>query len=129
MKVLMFLLIFLFMISIVSAVSAEETENSKIWVKEDTFREITWQIIHVVDWGQTLEIARHPQNYYEKNPFFGKHPSVGRVNSYMAAGAVAHAVISYVLPPKYRKWWQYSTIVLSGGCVINNFSLGIGVKF
>jgi hypothetical protein len=99
------------------------------WKTQDILREVAWQTVHVIDWGQTLEIARHPEDYHEINPIMGKHPSVGNVNVYMGLSSIGHLAVSYVLPPKIRPYWQYLTIVTSGACVINNFNIGLGVKF
>ena len=99
------------------------------WDKGDTVREVVWQGLHIVDWGQTLEIARHPDKFNEMNPLMGKHPSVGRVNTYMGLSAMGHLIISYVLPDKYRIYWQWITIGMSGACVINNFNIGLKVRF
>ncbi len=118
MKTILILLIFLLPINCYAA-----------WDKNDTFREIAWQGIHLIDWGQTLEAARQPDRYYEMNPILGKHPSVGNVNLYMATSLIVHPMISYFLPKKYRKAWQYISIGISGGCVIHNFNAGLKVKF
>ena len=99
------------------------------WTKADTIREVAWQVIHVIDWGQTLEIARQPDKFYELNPIMGKHPSVGKVNAYMAISAITHAGISYVLPKKYRVYYQWITFSVSSACIINNFNVGLRVKF
>lgn len=99
------------------------------WTRGDTIREVSWEVLHVIDWGQTLEIARYPYRYSEYNPILGKHPSVGKVNLYMGAWVILHPVISYLLPKDYRKVWQYISIGVSAGCVGKNFSAGIGVRF
>jgi hypothetical protein len=99
------------------------------WNLDDTMREVVWQTVNVIDWGQTLEIARNPEDYREYNPVLGKHPSVENVNLYMLSGAIGHSIVSYVLPKKARMYWQYITIGLSGACVINNASMGIRIKF
>ncbi len=99
------------------------------WNKGDTAREVAWQGIHVIDWGQTLEIARHPEKYHELNPILGRHPSVGRVNVYMGLSALGHLGMSYILPKKARLYWQYISIGVSAGCVVNNYKIGLGVKF
>lgn len=99
------------------------------WNSADSIREVSWQIINFIDYGQTLGIAKNPDKYYERNPIIGKHPSVGTVNVYMIGSAVLHPVVSYFLPKKYRQIWQYGTIITSGICVINNNSIGVGVKF
>lgn len=99
------------------------------WDKADYYREAGWQVLHVVDWGQTLEIARNPDRYWEMNPIMGKHPSVGNVNFYMGLSSIAHAAVSVLLPEKIRPYWQWISIGVSGACVINNFNVGLGVKF
>lgn len=98
------------------------------WTKADTAREVAWEVLHLVDWGQTLDIARNPQRFYEINPTLGRHPSVGKVNLYMGAWAVAHPVVSYILPKKYRLYWQWGTIFVTTGCVINNQIIGVRFK-
>ena len=97
--------------------------------KKDLLLESTWMALHFVDWRQTVHVAKHPQEFEEMNPILGRHPSVGRVNLYMAAGMVLHPLVSYVLPQPYKKWWQYVTIGLSGGCVVNNFTIGVKMSF
>lgn len=97
--------------------------------KADIIREITWLGIHAIDYGQTLEIARHPDKYKELNPILGKHPSVNNVNIYMITTALLHPIISYILPKEYRVIWQYVTISTSTICVINNYSIGIKINY
>ena len=99
------------------------------WTKGDIAREATWQVLHLVDWGQTLDISAQPSRYHEINPILGKHPSRSTVNIYMASGALLHLGISHVLPQSYRPYWQYVTIGTSGACVVNNFAIGLSIKF
>ena len=99
------------------------------WTKADTAREITWQVLHVIDWGQTLDIARNPDKFHELNPILGRHPSVGNVNLYMLSGMIVHPIVSYLLPDKIRPYFQYISIGMSGACVINNIEAGIKVRF
>ena len=102
---------------------------SRDWKKEDTQREIIWTAILFVDYGQTMNIAKNPDKYYEYNPILGKHPSPSSVDIYMLSAAILHPVISYYLPPNYRKWWQYITIGIEMGAITNNFIAGIGISF
>ena len=99
------------------------------WTREDTYRELTWTALLVVDYGQTMNIARNPDKFREYNPILGEHPSQSSVGLYMLSAAIIHPVISYYLPPKYRKWWQYISIGVELGTVGNNFGAGIGVTF
>lgn len=97
--------------------------------RKDIALEVMWQGVHVLDWGQTLEIARHPQDFYECNPLIGRHPSVGRVNTFMLASTVVHPLVSYALPKPYRTWWQMVTISVTTGLVANNYNIGLRVRF
>ncbi len=99
------------------------------WTKADTVREVAVFTLHTIDWGQTRTIAKNPDRYYEINPILGKHPSIGKVDTYMFIGTIVRPVISYHLPPKYRKWWQYLSIGTSGAAVANNYNAGIKVDF
>jgi len=96
------------------------------WTKADVYRQATWTALHGADWLQTRQIAQHPDQYRETNPILGSHPSLASVDLYMGAWMVIHPLISDVLPPEYRKYWQYISIGVTGGCVLNNLSIGIG---
>ena len=99
------------------------------WTRADSAREAAYLALHVADWGQTLDIADHPERWHEHNPVLGDHPSRSRVNLWFAGTAVLHPVISYVLPDDLRPYWQYGTIGLELYCVGNNYSVGIGMGF
>lgn len=102
--------------------AGEKWDNSTIAL------EVSWQIIHALDWGTTLDIASHPR-MYEMNPILGDHPSRGTINAYMLAGAILHPIVTEVLPVRWRVWWQAITIGMSGACVINNFNAGLSIRF
>lgn len=130
MKKVLFLLLFLF-----SPLIANAGEK---WSNSDIALESTWQILHILDWRQTIQIARNPDRYWERNPLLGEHPSEQKVNLYFLVGAVLHPIVTEVLPNKYNLWgiklrpriiWESVSIGMSGGCVLNNFSIGLGVKF
>jgi len=99
------------------------------WSRQDVALETTWMILHVLDWGQTLDLADQPDRYHELNPILGRNPSRSQVNLYMAASALLHVGVTHVLPAKCRPWFQYVSIGVSGMCVINNFSVGLSIRF
>lgn len=101
----------------------------RTWTKADTAREAAYLALHVVDWGQTLEIADNPGQYHEHNPVLGSHPSRGEVNRWFAITGLLHPVVSYALPDEVRPYWQYGTIGIEVICIGNNVSLGIGMGF
>ena len=102
------------------------------WSKTDTILEITWQIIHGMDWLQTTQIARNPNKYYEAVPttaaIIGRHPKEQNVHLYMATSSLIHAVTTHYLPKTYRPYFQGFTITISGGLVLHNLTIGLEIK-
>lgn len=99
------------------------------WTRADTYRELAWTAILIADYGQTMNAARHPDRFIERNLILGEHPSTAAVSAYFLSVAIIHPVISYYLPPTYRKWWQYITIGVEVGYVTHNFAAGVGIGF
>ena len=99
------------------------------WDKQDTARQIVFTSLLALDCGQTLNISKNPDKYYEHNPVLGEHPSKESVITYNLSVAVIHALISYYMPEKYREAWQYISIGVEGSSVIRNFNMGIAVTF
>lgn len=99
------------------------------WSKQDIACEVTWQLLHGIDWLQTRKIARNPDKYHEVNPLLGRHPSTEKVDMYFAAGAIAHVVITDHIPPKHRWFWHMISISISGLLVNQNFNIGLGIEF
>ena len=98
------------------------------WTEADTRRQLVYTTLHVIDWGQTRYIATHDK-FYETNPILGKYPSTQDVDGYFAATLAGHTLVSYLLPPKYRKWWQIIWIGAEFKTVAGNYSAGISVHF
>lgn len=99
-----------------------------VWTKKDTTYQAICLTLKAVDWLQTKEIARNP-NYYELNPILGKYPSQNEVDLYFASTAIAHTIIAYYLPKKYRRIWQCVFIGIQAGCVGHNINAGINIHF
>lgn len=100
------------------------------WDRVDVGMEVGWQALHLVDWGQTRDIAARHQ-YYEKESAWavGRHPSTNSVNQYMLASAVVHLTVSAALPSSWRKVWNVITILDTGKCVVGNYQIGLQVRF
>jgi hypothetical protein len=114
------------------------------WTTLDTKLEITWQVTNLLDLGTSLNISNRPDKYHEAfiaALFISKHPSREQTYIYFGVGAGAHYVVSRLLPtsghflwvPNWRwnprRSWQFVTIGASGGCVVNNFSIGLTLDF
>ena len=94
--------------------------------KEDVYRHAAMTGLMVVDWRQSVEIAKNPDEYWEKNPLLSDHPTEREVNTYFLSSYLTKSAISYLLPHKYRGPFQYVMIGASAVCVGRNFSIGLG---
>lgn len=99
------------------------------WSVTNYISEGAYQVAHVVDYGQTLYISRHPDEYHEHSLFLGKHPSTDRVHAVMIAEGVGHVVVSAMLKEPYRTMWQTGTLGWTLYLVGRNAGLGIRVGF
>lgn len=100
--------------------------------------EAAWQVMNVVDIGQTVTIAREPQNWHETNPVLcamaTNHPQVGRVYAAMIGDAVLHYAVTRLLDSQDKgtgAWhvaniaWESVTLGEKGYNVAHNYSVGL----
>ena len=99
------------------------------WTKSQAIAQGAVTLLSVIDWGQSLDIADNPDQYREINPALGDHPDRGRVNLYFACSILIKAVVTWLLPSKWRKYWLGGNIAASGYLVEHNQSIGLEVKF
>jgi hypothetical protein len=99
------------------------------WTTREKVLEGTYLGLVLVDWGQTLYIADHPDEYFEHNKILGQHPSRGEVNTYFTTLMVTHIVIADVLNHKWREPFQWVSIILAIRTVNHNHSIGIQIDF
>jgi len=117
---------------------------SSNWTNGDSIRQGVIVALQVMDWQQTRKIAsesipesytEHPDGssarvyarprFHETNPILGDHPSDGEVNLYFLGCLIGNAAVSYILPPKYRAAWQYTSMAVQGYFVVNNYRIGV----
>lgn len=99
------------------------------WSKTDIAFEAAYLTLHVVDWGQTLDIVNRHETYHERNPILGKHPTREQVNTYFALTALAHIAIAHWLDTPYRNYFQIATIALEVAVIDNNYAIGLRMAF
>ena len=97
------------------------------WTEENTKWEYAYYVTHLIDWGQTLEIARNP-GYKELNPILGEYPTEAEVNRYFLLSGIAHHLLARWLD-EYRLPYQQATFLINFGAIANNASIGIKIKF
>jgi len=90
--------------------------------------EIAYQTLAIADWAQTHEIVRRP-DMHETNPILGRSPPKNEINRYFVLCGVAHAAVSFILPEKYERYWQYVSISVESAYVAHNYNIGIRVRF
>ena len=103
---------------------------------ETVIEESVYQALHVIDASQTVYIARHPDQYYEKESgwIIGHHPSEADVIRFMAADAVIHIAVTTALvkvdaPRWVTRTWELLTIADTANCVRGNVKIGIKARF
>lgn len=106
------------------------------WTTETVIEEAVYQSLHAIDAAQTVQIAKDPAHYYEKESAWaiGAHPSEGAVIKYMATEAVIHAAVTATLvkldaPTWALRTWELITIGDTVNCVRGNFKIGLRAKF
>jgi len=103
---------------------------------ETVVEESVYQALHVIDASQTVYIAQHPGEYYEKESgwIIGRHPSEAGVIRFMAADALVHVTVTTALvkldaPRWVTRTWELLTIADTGNCVRGNIKIGIKARF
>jgi len=103
------------------------SEAKAEWTQENTNYEYAYFATHLIDWGQTLEIAKNPR-YEEINPILGKYPTEQEVNQYFILSGIAHHLIARWLD-NYRLPYQQATFYFNLGNVLRNSQIGINIIF
>ncbi len=86
--------------------------------------------LSVIDWGQTVDISKRPNEYYEKYNFILRgHPSTWKTHVYFASSILANYLIVDILPKTLRKMWLGGGIALELFMTANNASIGLNVRF
>lgn len=90
-----------------------------------------------VDWRQTRYIAKRdwitndPKKgwvmHHETNPILGKRPGVRKVDIYMGAAIVGHAILAKKLPRHWRYALWGATIALQARVIYRNHKNGLKV--
>lgn len=100
------------------------------WTGTDTAWEAGFLGVLSVDCVQTWKgSGADPAHFQEGNPFLPEHPSKGAIVATCAAVGVGHGLISYALPPEYRRGWQAGTIAVELIVVGRNYHAGVRISF
>jgi hypothetical protein len=118
-------------LSVIAAMAFVQCAKADEFNDTEIIKESIWQVVNVIDWGQTRDIARTCGNSdrVEYNPALSTCPTEAHVNRYFIVSALAHVGISRWLGRENRGYWQNVTLYVSGGIVLHNYSIGLKVDF
>lgn len=99
--------------------------------------ESLFQIVHVADTLQTLQIPDHrglyeSSNIFDGGPWIGRKPTPSAIKLYMGGEAIAHALVSYELyrhAPWMSRIWEVTTISVDASTVAHNAQIGLQIRF
>ena len=94
------------------------------WSKTDRALLGTAITLRAVDYLQTKKLVKDPE-HYEQNPILGENPKQNTIDLYFLTTAIGLTIIADKLSPKWRKHWLIGFSLISGTCVVHNFSIGI----
>lgn len=99
------------------------------WTTTDKQLAVAAGAVLMLDWGQTLYVARHPQQFVENNRLLGEHPSVVRVNTYFLTVLAAGIGATAFVPDQYRTYLLGGALAFEIGVVARNRHVGIRLSF
>lgn len=112
----------LLMLTTISCASTDK------WSKEDLVMATAMTTVITVDWGQTRYIAKDPYRG-ECNPYLGKNPSIGQIDTYFPAIALLSLTLADILPSEYRSKLLYAFTLTEITTIRRNHFVGVKVKF
>lgn len=112
-------------------VGTAHTDGIGKWTKDQQYMWGAYTLVWALDFGQTRDIAKRPDEYREKyaEAWLGRHPSVGRVNNMLVLEYVATYVASTQLESGCRTALLLALIVFHGTMVGNNNAVGLKVDW
>ena len=108
---------------------ASAVQGGEPWSKQEKYIGAAALTLHVADWAQTRYIARHPERFYEKNPFLGEHPTIGEVNRFFIGSAVVTYLIADWLGGDARPVFLITVSAVKFGAVHHNYQIGVKMEF
>jgi len=85
--------------------------------------------VMVIDYGQTRQIALHPEKWTELNPLLPKKPSLADINRHFIIIPIVTYVALDHLPSEYRTVALYVITAMQVAVVANNYRIGVRISF
>jgi hypothetical protein len=114
----------LFVVFILFFATTSKAQFLHDWSTLDKSLLVASTAANVVDWGQTRTIAYNPDQWRERNPQLGDHPSVGSVNTYFISRLILVPILAHYLP-EYRTAILSIWLAIGVGYSGHNHSIGL----
>ncbi len=100
------------------------------WSRADLALAGTFTLSRAIDLGQTLYIAKRPEEFRERNTLLlSEHPSPEQVVAVFAGTTAVVLAVAHILPVKARRGWLAGATVVSVGVVVHNAAIGARIDF
>lgn len=121
-------IILIILLSMSYVVNADTISNKYFqpFTTQDKILQGTFTIVTLYDLLQTKEFRGEDRK--ELNPILGETPSQERVDTLIIGGIVIHGLVTYMLPIKYRVYWQMFFIGAELSTVARNHWIGVRLK-
>lgn len=100
------------------------------WNKYD--KELFWMSTTAIalDHLTTRDLAsRYDEGYRERNPLLGDHPDKDTVDLFFLVNYVTHYYLTDYFQGENRPYYLMTRLVVNGAASINNFNIGLGIRF
>lgn len=114
-------LILCLLLATVPAHAREWTDSERRWA-------MAALAVYAVDMLQTRHIAKHPDQFHEKNPLMPRNPSTSDVHRHFVIGSLVMLGVAHFLPAHRKRFLQVVTVGL-GVNVTRNFHVGVRLAF
>lgn len=98
------------------------------WETKDQALLAAGTTLHLVDWGQTRYVVKHPGEYRELNPLLNNNPSMGQVNAYMLGTLILFPVLAEYFP-EYRTGVLSLWVASRAAVVGRNYHIGVRMSW
>ena len=100
------------------------------WETEDTILQSTFILLTTIDWLQSRSSLEYRETLFIYKPIYNtEYPSKKQFDTLIPIGILLHTGVSIILPKQIRPIWQFTFIILEGNAIINNYNIGIRIKF
>ena len=125
MKIFITALIILFTIEAYPA----QASDLWTWTPQDSALASTLIAVDLMDYATTIQCAKHPDGYRERNRTMGEHPSVGAVQRFFPILIASQIAFEVIAPHPYRGYFQLYDIGVEAWAVYGNRKIGLKISF